>query len=99
MKPIAKIIGLFREKSDQCLVQDMKWILNDIFLAILTKENEVLIFDSLLQVFQIQSKHEEVPSKQLYLEILGTTYTVSQEKEMNNQKLLKILGYRNQVNY
>ena len=59
LRPIAKISNLFRNKASSkgagpnqagegSHVQDMKWILNDTFLVIVTKDNEVLIFDALL---------------------------------------------------
>ena len=47
LRPLAKIKHFTQEK-----VLDMKWVLNDTFLVVLT-QNEVIVFDALLQVIQI----------------------------------------------
>jgi hypothetical protein len=47
LRAIAKIKNFTKET-----ILDMKWVLNDTFLMIVT-QNEVIIFDALLELFQI----------------------------------------------
>ena len=56
LRPLAKIKYFTQEK-----VLDMKWVLNDTFMVVIT-QNEVMVFDALLQVIQIQDKNSEEPS-------------------------------------
>lgn len=73
----------------------MRWILNDTFLVVVTTTKEVLFFDALLQVFQIQSKFEEQIGKNLFAQL--KTY---QSQSLNKfDAINKILGHRNQVNF
>lgn len=72
IQPISKI-SEFIKQADVKIV-DMKWVLNDTFLAILTSNNRVIIFDVLLQVFQIQDMHS--PEQNFGFEVrLETTQT------------------------
>jgi len=50
LTPIARIINIGQE------ISDLKWILNDTFLIVITKSNQVITFDSLLYAFNIATK-------------------------------------------
>ena len=50
MTPIAKIIKIGED------INDLKWILNDTFLIVVTKQNKVITFDSLLYAFNLSFK-------------------------------------------
>ena len=93
LRPMAKIEEFVRQAAKP--FRDMRWILNNTFLMIVTESDEIIIFDALLQVFQIQPKHEEQIKNQLFLEI-GNTHRAHQEKR---PKVFKILGHRNNVNF
>lgn len=47
-------------------IADMRWVLNDTFLMILTTENDMLFFDALLQVYQVHLSHDETVKHDLY---------------------------------
>ena len=49
LRPLSKL-------SSAPPIADMKWILNDTFLAVMTPNNCILFFDVLLQDFQIIEK-------------------------------------------
>ena len=46
MRPLALVPGFIREHG--VTITDMKWILNDTFLVIMTSNYKVVIFDVLL---------------------------------------------------
>ena len=51
MKPLAQIKNFLKQQAsdeEQVRIQDMKWVLNDTFLLILTSRDEIVIFDVLL---------------------------------------------------
>ena len=48
LRPIAKINNFIRGDKDLQDIIDMKWILNDTFLLILTKDYQIVFFDVLL---------------------------------------------------
>lgn len=49
LMPIAKVLNIGEK------VIDMKWILNDTFLMIVTNFHNIVIFDSLLYAFNLES--------------------------------------------
>ena len=51
LNPIAKIYNLGER------IFDMKWILNDTFLLVLTESGNYVIFDSLLYAFNLCPSH------------------------------------------
>ena len=50
LKPIAQLPNFFKKDKTKTII-DMKWVLNDTFLVIITSDNEIIFFDVLLKVF------------------------------------------------
>lgn len=44
LRPLAKINDFIKD----AVIQDIKWVLNDTFLVIVTSRHEIIIFDVLL---------------------------------------------------
>lgn len=82
------------ESQKKPKIADMRWILNDTFLMVLTSEHEILFFDALLQVFQINLSHEDTVEYNLFTSI---TKQISQGGNPDTSSF-KILGFQNQVN-
>ena len=93
MRPLAKISNFLT--AEGVIVRDMKWMLNDTFLVILTSNNKIVVFDVLLQVFRIVSKTSEENEQLINLEIADTY----QSKSLQYQKQFKLFGFKNQVNF
>ena len=65
LKPIAKLTNFFRLDKAKTII-DMKWVLNDTFLVIITSDNQIIFFDVLLKVFSMQSKFSEIEENRLF---------------------------------
>jgi hypothetical protein len=62
--------------GDTSLIIDMQWILNDTFLMIVTKSNDIALFDSLLYPFNLGSMRDTNLSFKKQLKInLGKSLT------------------------
>jgi hypothetical protein len=57
LRPIAMIENFITDDNE---VADIKWMLNDTFLAIVTVRGELLLLDPLLKVFATQRKHKDL---------------------------------------
>ena len=91
IRPIAMIEDFIKFNSQT--IVDMKWVLNDTFLAILTSSRQLLMFDPLLQVYQMAFKSggfETVPCLQIS--------TGSAKGPSNRPREWRIMGWRNEVN-
>ncbi|CDW76778.1 UNKNOWN [Stylonychia lemnae] len=79
LTPIAKIIKIGEE------ISDMKWILNDAFLMIVTRNNNLIIFDSLLYAFNLSHKNQNsvgTPSKFLQINLKGQIAKLQSENNI-----------------
>lgn len=64
LKPIAQLPNFFKKDKTKTII-DMKWVLNDTFLVIITSDNEIIFFDVLLKVFSFQSKFSDIQENRL----------------------------------
>ena len=78
-------INQFMIEDDRII--DMKFVLNDTFLVVVTEQQNILFFDPLLQVYNIQPRTQDSFDQLPY---------INMNENLNSN--WRIFGWRNEVN-